>query len=51
MFRPEDSEIEMKYLQNGELAVIESIWGHTAGGGMNDIDTAWMDKRIAEFLA
>ena len=48
--RPEDSEYEVKYLKHGELAVIETIWGHIGGGGANEEDTEWMDKRIAEFL-
>ena len=48
--RPEDSETEVKYLRNGELAVIETKWGHVAGGGANEPDQKWMDKRIAEFL-
>ena len=32
-FPPEDSAEEVKYLKRGELRVIESIWGHVAGGG------------------
>ncbi|KAJ7772129.1 hypothetical protein DFH07DRAFT_803814, partial [Mycena maculata] len=32
-FPPEDSEEEVKHLKHGELKVIESIWGHLAGGG------------------
>lgn len=48
--RPEDSETEVKHLQHGELAVIETIWGHMAGGGVNGEDTKWMNDRIAEFL-
>ncbi|KAJ7169065.1 Alpha/Beta hydrolase protein [Mycena crocata] len=32
-FPPEDSEEEVKHLKHGELKVIESIWGHFAGGG------------------
>lgn len=49
-FRVEDSEVEMKYLKNAELAPIESIWGHTAGGGANEEDTEWMSDRITKFL-
>lgn len=40
----------MKHLQHGELAVIETIWGHIAGGGANKADQEWMDKRISDFL-
>jgi len=50
-FPPEDSEIEMRYLKNAELAVIPSIWGHAAGGGGNPEDASWMDEKIADFLA
>lgn len=32
-FPPEDSEEEVKHLKQGKLSVIESIWGHVAGGG------------------
>lgn len=49
-FPPEDSEIEVKYLRNGTLAVIESTWGHTAGGGANPADAKWMDEKIAEHM-
>ena len=49
-FPPEDSEIEMKYLKRGQLAVVETVWGHIAGGGANEEDTRWMDDRIKEFL-
>lgn len=48
--RPEDSEVEVEHLPHGKLAVIESVWGHIAGGGANDADTAWMDGQIADFL-
>ncbi|KAL8725223.1 MAG: hypothetical protein Q9181_006498 [Wetmoreana brouardii] len=49
-FPPEDSEIEVNYLEHGELAVIETIWGHMAGGGANTKDTEWMNDKIAIFL-
>ena len=49
-FPPEDSENEMRYLEHGELAVLETVWGHIGGGGANEEDTAWMDRRIKEFL-
>jgi homoserine acetyltransferase len=50
-FPPEDSEIEVKYLKKGTFAPIESIWGHFAGGGLNERDTMWMNERIGNFLA
>ena len=49
-FPPEDSEIEVKYLKKGTLAVIESVWGHVAGGGLNPEDTRFMNERIGEFM-
>ena len=49
-FRPEDSEIEMKDLKHGTLAVIESVWGHVAGGGLNAKDTEFMNQKIEEFM-
>lgn len=49
-FPPEDSEIEMQHLQHGTLAVIESTWGHTAGGGLNPKDIEFMNAQIARFL-
>ena len=49
-FAVEDSEVEMQHLKNAELAVIETVWGHITGGGANAEDTAWMNKRIGEFL-
>ncbi|KAL8670904.1 MAG: hypothetical protein Q9168_004571 [Polycauliona sp. 1 TL-2023] len=49
-FPPEDSEVEMQHLKHGELAVIETVWGHMAGGGANEDDTVWMNDRIAKFM-
>ncbi|KAI4272312.1 MAG: hypothetical protein L6R38_006656 [Xanthoria sp. 2 TBL-2021] len=49
-FPPEDSEIEVQHLKQGELAVIETVWGHMAGGGANEDDTLWMNDRIAKFI-
>lgn len=49
-FKWEASKTEADFLQNGELAVIPSIWGHVAGGGGNHEDTEWMDQRIRRFL-
>lgn len=49
-FPPEDGEIEVNHLKYGVFSPIQSIWGHTAGGGANEEDTNWMDERIASFL-
>jgi homoserine acetyltransferase len=45
-----DSEVEMKYLKKADLAPIDTVWGHVAGGGGNEEDTKWMSRRIGEFL-
>ena len=49
-FPPEDNETEMKHLKHGTLSVIESTWGHTAGGGANQKDAKFMDEQIAAHL-
>lgn len=47
--RPEVSEYEVKRLPHGKLAVIESVSGHIAGTGADDVDKAWIDRQIAKF--
>ncbi|KAL8857624.1 MAG: hypothetical protein Q9178_005789 [Gyalolechia marmorata] len=49
-FPPEDSETEVQHLKQGELAIIETVWGHMAGGGLNEDDTHWMNDKIARFV-
>ncbi|KAJ7496898.1 Alpha/Beta hydrolase protein [Mycena latifolia] len=50
-FPPEDSEEELKHLKNGELKVIESIWGHTAGGGSGTKeDMEFIKTQVKKFL-
>lgn len=49
-FPPEDGENEVKYLKRGTFAPIPTIWGHIAGGGANEEDVKWMDKKIRAFL-
>ncbi|KAF7324322.1 Alpha/beta hydrolase fold-1 [Mycena venus] len=50
-FPPEDSEEEVKHLKNGELKVIESIWGHVAGGGGGTkADDEFIKTQIHRFL-
>lgn len=40
----------MQHLKQGELAIIETVWGHMAGGGLNEDDTHWMNDKIARFI-
>ena len=50
-FPPEDSEYEVKHLKSGELKVIETVWGHVAGGGSGTKDdTEFMKKEIKRFV-
>lgn len=48
-FPPEDSKEEVRHLENGELAILDSVWGHlTAFGGKEELD--FMSSRINDFL-
>ncbi|KAG0198187.1 hypothetical protein BGX28_008345 [Mortierella sp. GBA30] len=51
-FPPEDSQIEKDHMgDNGELKVIESIWGHWAGGpGASVEDAEFIDEAIHTFF-
>lgn len=50
-FPPEDNEEEVKHIKNGKLAVIESIWGHLAGGGKGtDEDKKFINEQVSELL-
>jgi homoserine acetyltransferase len=48
-FPPEDSREEVRHLANGELAILDSVWGHLAGlGSKKELD--FMSTMIKEFL-
>ncbi|KAF9020352.1 hypothetical protein BGZ52_002629 [Haplosporangium bisporale] len=51
-FPPADSELEKKYIgENAELKVIESIWGHWAGGPGDSVEDAkFIDDAIHTFF-
>ncbi|KZT71024.1 homoserine acetyltransferase [Daedalea quercina L-15889] len=49
-FCPEDSEVEVSLLRDARLAVIDSVWGHVAGGSANPEDVAFVTAKIKEFL-
>ncbi len=38
-------------MPNAELRVIPGVWGHFAGAGANPVDTAFIDRALAELLA
>jgi homoserine O-acetyltransferase/O-succinyltransferase len=50
-FPPEDNAAEVALMPNAELRVIESVWGHYAGGGRNAADTSFIDTALRELLA
>ncbi|MDQ4063082.1 MAG: hypothetical protein M3122_04115, partial [Actinomycetota bacterium] len=50
-FPPEDEEYAVERMQNAELQVIPGVWGHFAGGGMNEEDTKFIDDALKELLA
>ncbi|MEM8806658.1 MAG: alpha/beta fold hydrolase [Cyanobacteria bacterium P01_G01_bin.38] len=50
-FPPEDNEYEVKHMPNAEFRAIPSIWGHFAGGGINSVDTKFIDRNLKELLA
>lgn len=50
-FPPEDNEVEVKSLEHGEFACIETPYGHIAGGGNGRKgDTEYIIKEIKRFL-
>ncbi|MEV0697078.1 alpha/beta fold hydrolase [Saccharopolyspora sp. NPDC050389] len=50
-FPPEDNEWEQARIPGAELRVIPGAWGHFAGGGLNPVDTAFIDDALKELLA
>ncbi|MBF2088588.1 MAG: alpha/beta fold hydrolase [Synechococcales cyanobacterium K44_A2020_017] len=50
-FPPEDNEYEVKHMPNAEFVAIPSIWGHFAGGGINSVDTEFIDQHVKALLA
>ncbi|KAL9059350.1 MAG: hypothetical protein Q9162_001219 [Coniocarpon cinnabarinum] len=50
-FPPEDNEEEVKHLKNGGYEVIESIWGHMAGGGGGtDADNKFIAEKVGGWI-
>jgi homoserine O-acetyltransferase len=50
-FPPEDSADEVALLRRGRLAVIESVFGHSAGGGADAADLAFIERKVRALLA
>ncbi|KAI0709558.1 homoserine O-acetyltransferase [Cerioporus squamosus] len=50
-FPPEDGEIEVSLIRNGaKLVIINSVWGHMAGGGANPDDNVFIKAEVRRFL-
>ena len=50
-FHPDDNRVELPHLTHGELRVLESSWGHIAGGpGRNPRVSDQIDQAIRELL-
>jgi len=51
LFSFEDSEIEISHLgNNAKLVIIDSLWGHMAGGGLNAEDDKFISEEVRNFL-
>ena len=51
-FPPEDNEIEVSHMPNAELRVVDSFWGHFAGGpGTSPDDIRQLEAALTELLA
>ncbi|MFT5502563.1 MAG: homoserine O-acetyltransferase [Gammaproteobacteria bacterium] len=50
-FRPEDNQIEIEHISNGELRIYESPWGHcVASPGNSPEFEVYLDRAITELL-
>ncbi|KAI0049897.1 homoserine acetyltransferase [Auriscalpium vulgare] len=50
-FPPEDSEIEVSFMKNtAHLVVVDSVWGHMAGGGANAEDDKFIKDTVIKFF-
>ena len=50
-FRPEDNQLEIEHLTDGELRIYESAWGHCVASPGNSPDfEGYLDRAISELL-
>ena len=47
---PEDEQWASQFIEQGEVRVIDTIWGHFAGLGMNAADNVFVDRTLRELL-
>jgi homoserine O-acetyltransferase len=51
-FPPEDNAIEVSHMPNAELRIVDTVWGHFAGGpGTSPADIKVLDTALRELLA
>ena len=51
-FPPADNEFEVAHMPNAELRVVNTVWGHFAGGpGTSPADIKVLDEALKELLA
>ena len=41
---------DSKYFKNGFTAIMDTIWGHIAGGGATKADTEFLHEAVADFI-
>jgi homoserine O-acetyltransferase len=46
-----DARYEQQFLSKSTFTPIPSLWGHSAGGGGNPADAAFINEQVARFLA
>ncbi|TFK54476.1 hypothetical protein OE88DRAFT_1733130 [Heliocybe sulcata] len=50
-FTPEDSQIEVSYMKDtAKLVIIDSVWGHVAGGSSSPRDLEFVQAQVKAFL-
>lgn len=49
-FPPADNEWETQRMPNAECRRMPGVWGHFAGGGLNPVDTKFIDSVLKEIL-
>jgi homoserine O-acetyltransferase/O-succinyltransferase len=49
-FPPEDEQAWSAHIPNGEVRVLDTVWGHFGGLGMNEADNQVIDRHLAELL-
>ena len=50
-FPPEDERWACRHIPDAELRVIPGVWGHFAGGGVNPVDTDFIDQGVKDLLS